>query len=243
MPFAVIAFLWFLLQCRELRAGWFFALLAFLGFGNGLAPWAVRNFREFGEPVPVADSALLHVWMGNNPEATGGPLDESSLRKSLPPERLKALLAEPNQAARYAALGEDICREVTNDPGAFAGRRLWAGLMFVLGENWFTGKTLAKTNFASGAITPEWVGAEGEGALRFSLLVLLIGGFIGWRFSFGWRKQARLATLAALWVPLPYLLTHGDVLSGPRLPLDGVWICLTAFAIACCFRGVRRAPG
>jgi hypothetical protein len=243
LPFALVALLWFLLRCRTLRAGWFCGLLAVLGFGNGLAPWTVRNYREFGEPIPVVDSAMLHLWMGNNPQATGGYLDERTLRKSLPPERLDALLAEPNQARRYASLGKDVIREISGDPSAVIGRRLWAGLMFVFGENWFKNNNLAQTDTASETVTPpEWVSDVGEGVLRGSLLVMIVLGLLGWRFSFGWRKEARLAALAAIWVPLPYLLTHAAYLSGPRLPLDGVLLCFAAFALACWVPGVRRQP-
>jgi 4-amino-4-deoxy-L-arabinose transferase-like glycosyltransferase len=39
LPFAVVALLWFLSQCKGVRGGWFNALLALLGFANGLAPW------------------------------------------------------------------------------------------------------------------------------------------------------------------------------------------------------------
>jgi hypothetical protein len=242
LPFALVGILWFLLQCRSLRSGWFCALLAFLGFGNGLAPWTVRNFREFGEPVPVVDSAMLHLWMGTNPLATGGYPDERTLRRSLPPERVQALLGEANQARRYASLGKDAMREIVDVPGAALGRRLWAGLFFVFGENWFTNKALARESGSVSVTPPEWVSDMSEGALRGSLLVMLIGGVLGWRFSFGWRKQARLAALAAIWVPLPYLLTHADFLSGPRLPLDGVLLCFVAFALACCLPGMRRQP-
>ena len=243
LPFAVVALIWFLVRCRDLRAGWFCALLAVLGFGNGLAPWTVRNYREFGESIPIVDSAMLHLWMGNNPRATGGWLDEKSLRASLPPARVQALLAEPNQARRYAALGEDVVEEVTNDPTAAIGRRLWAGLLFVFGENWFKHNNLGQSTSGDDIVTPPpWVSEGGEGALRASLLVMLILGLLGWRFSFGWRKQARLATLALIWGPLPYLLTHADFLSGPRLPLDGVLLCFAAFALACCLPGVRRGP-
>jgi hypothetical protein len=39
--------------------------------------------------------------------------------------------------------------------------------------------------------------------------------------------------LAAIWIPLPYVLSHAEALSGPRLPLDGVLLCYAAFALAC----------
>ena len=71
--------------------------------------------------------------------------------------------------------------------------------------------------------------------------MLVLGG-IGWRLSFGWRRQGRLAALAMICVPLPYILTHGEWLSGPRLPFDGVLLTYAAFALACLWPGTLREP-
>jgi hypothetical protein len=75
---------------------------------------------------------------------------------------------------------------------------------------------------------------------------MLLLSLLGWRWSYPWRKQMRLATLAAVWLPLPYLLSHAGALSGPRLPLDGVLICLSAFAVGCILpiasRPLRHGP-
>ncbi len=243
LPFALIALLWFLLRCRNLRSGWLCGLLGVLAFGNGLAPWTVRNFQDFEQPVPLADSAMLHLWIGNNSQAHGANMDEASLRQSLPAERLEELLAESNQAKRYNSLAPDVVKEVAGDPGATLSRRLWAGFQFVFGENWFKNKTFAEKSAEADAVTPpEWVTLISENSLGGGLLAMLALGILGWRFSFGWRKQARLATLAAIWIPLPYILGHADTLSGPRLPLDGVWLTFAAFALACGFPGVRRQP-
>src|SRR5262245_8843518 len=57
LPFGFVAMLWFLLRCRELSRGWFLALLAVLGFANGLAPWTVRNYQVLGDVVPLVDTA------------------------------------------------------------------------------------------------------------------------------------------------------------------------------------------
>src|SRR4029077_16917862 len=76
LPFSFLAMGWFLLRCRLLRLGWFVGLLALLGFGNGLAPWLIRNHNAFKDIVPVATSTYLHAWMGNYSGATGGPVDE-----------------------------------------------------------------------------------------------------------------------------------------------------------------------
>ena len=48
-------------------------MLAFLGFLNGLAAWSFRNWQTFHDVLPIVDSTYLHLWMGNNPRATGGP--------------------------------------------------------------------------------------------------------------------------------------------------------------------------
>jgi hypothetical protein len=243
LPFAVVGLIWFLMRCRDIGGGWFCAVLAILGFGNGLAPWTVRNFREFSEPIPLADSGMLHLWMGNNPQATGGYLDEDALRQSLPPDRLKTLLEEPNQSRRYNSLYEDVGREIVAEPAQTAGRRLWAGLKYFFGESWFKDNRLSEAPSAENVVTPPaWLSDSAQGVLRISLLVMLTLGVLGWRFSFGWRKHARLAALAAIWLPLPYLLSHAENLSGPRLPLDGVLLSFAAFAVGCCVPGVRRGP-
>jgi len=104
-PFAVVGLLWFLRQSRRSPAGWQVALLAVLGFVIGLAPWAMRNLQVFGDVFPIVDSTYYHLWIGNNPHATGGPLSEEDQRSAL---RLFSVedLADPNlsQPARYRRL-------------------------------------------------------------------------------------------------------------------------------------------
>jgi 4-amino-4-deoxy-L-arabinose transferase-like glycosyltransferase len=247
LPFAVIGLLWFLLRCRTVPRGWFCAVLAFLGFANGLAPWTVRNWQAYGEIIPVADSAFLHLWIGNTPQATGGPMDARQLRDTLPADRLAHLMQEPNQARRYRKLGTDVWEAVAADPAGAAARRLWAGLYFVFGENWFTQHTLTESGRAGDnpASMPDWLAERHHGLLIGALFGMLLLGFLGWRFTYAWRASARLATLALLWILLPYLLSHADSLSGPRLPLDGVLLCFSAFALASVLPGgapLRNGP-
>lgn len=237
LPFGVVGLLWYLYHCKHVRHGWFNAILAFLGFANGLAPWAVRNWSAFEEPVPIVTSAYLHLWIGNNAQATGGPMDETALRQTLPAERLKELLSESNQAKRYARLGQDLVEEIKRDPAALATHRLQAGVRFLAGDGWFTSQRLSRDlrpqEAQAAVVSPEWLSVNLEFLLQGSLLLLLLLGILGWRWSFAWKNNARLATWAFLWVPLPYWLGHAEELCGPRLPWDALLICYSAYAIAC----------
>jgi hypothetical protein len=62
---------------------------------------------------------------------------------------------------------------------------------------------------------------------------MLLLGVLGWRWTFAWRTEAQPLAVAVMWVPLPYLLSHAEGLCGPRLPLDGVLLCYSAFVLAC----------
>jgi hypothetical protein len=238
MPFAFLACLWFLMRCRVAPRGWVCALLAFLGFANGLAPWTVRNYRSFGDVLPITDSMYLHLWMGSNSRARGGPQDDATVRATLPPERLKKLLAEPNQARRYGMLAEDVRSVVAENPAGVIEKRLRAAVCFVFGAAWFQEYTL--TREVRAASMPAALAERLPLALRVSLLLMLALGVLGWRWSFGWNREANLGSLALIWIPLPYVLSHADFFCGPRLPLDGVILTFAAFALAWMFPPVAR---
>src|SRR5207302_1052249 len=94
--------------------------------------------------------AFLHLWIGNNLQATGGPIAEAELRATLPEDTLEQVLNEPNQARRYNMLARDVAQSVTSDPAGTVARRLWAGLYFVFGKAWFDRQTLIATATDSG---------------------------------------------------------------------------------------------
>jgi len=241
LPFTLLSMMWFLLHSRQVKKGWFCALLAFLGFANGLAPWMVRNYQAFDRPVPIADSAYYHLWMGNNPQATGGPIDDRTLQANLDQQRLGKLLAESNQSRRYDMLSQEVLEEIVADPANTLARRLWAGLYFVFGKAWFDSHQLAlHTTAGAERALPSWLEQSRDGILHGTLLAMVLFGLLGWRWSFPHRQRTQLAALAAIWVPLPYLLGHAEMLSGPRLPLDGVWLTFTAFAVAYMIPGMAR---
>jgi 4-amino-4-deoxy-L-arabinose transferase-like glycosyltransferase len=242
LPFVIVAFVWYLARCRHARSGWFAGLLALLGFVNGLAPWALRNWQVLHEPMPIVDSAYLHLWMGNNPRATGAELDETILNESLPPE-LRAQLAEMDQPRRYARLGPEVLAQVAEDPSDALGRRLDAGASFLVGKSWLSEHRLVTVAVAEDLPElPAGFADTVEATLRASLLLLLLVGALGWRWSAAWGWPAQLAAIAVVWVPLPYVLSHAETMSGPRLPLDGVLLCYVAFAVACLIPGMARRP-
>jgi hypothetical protein len=249
LPFAFVALLWFLLRSRTLARGWLLALLAFLGFANGLAPWTVRNYQLFHEVVPIVDSAYLHLWMGNNPRATGGPMSEQALLDALAeqrgqsPSEVAGRLAQMPQPQRYNDLAGGVLQEVRDNPLGTVQRRIWAGLYFFFGEQWFKDQKLWQANeggteSSEGLAMPSWLPAAYPLALTGTLLGVLLLGALGWRWTYAWWRLSMPAALAVAWVPVPYLLSHAEALNGPRLPLDGVLLCYAAFALACFVPGI-----
>lgn len=230
LPFAFVALAWFLWRSRLLPRGWLAALLAFLGFVNGLAPWTFRNWQLHGEPVPIVDSTYHHLWIGNHPEATGGP------RENVPAETLPQQTTPIERDRDYA---QRIQRELADRPAETVRRRLRAGLYFVFGERWFSRERLADPT-GSEEIAPTWLAWSYPVVLESTLLGMLLLGLLGWRWTYGWRTLAMPSSLAMIWIPLPYVLGHAEALSGPRLPLDGILLCYAAFALACLLPGSAR---
>ena len=232
LPFSFITLIWFLLRSSSLHRGWLCAVCAFLGFANGLAPWAVRNYQLLGEPVPVVSSAYYHVWIGNNPAATGGPVSADMLTPTLVDE-LKPL----QQPERYSRLGKEVVAGISAGPMTALRRRVKATYAFLFGQQWVAGGSMVQVK--PNPDGDDHIEAIAPLLLLASLLGVLTLAFLGWRWSYGWRWESIPAMLAMIWVPLPYILSHAESLSGPRLPLDGVLICYAAFALCCLVPGVN----
>ncbi len=246
LPFAIVSLLWFLWECRRLPFGWFAGFLALIGFVNALAPWAFRNYVIFDRPIPVVDSTYVHLWMGNNPHATGSTLDEDALRASLGEERLKELLGEAKQARRYHQLAPDVWKEIEDHPADTLVRRAKAALVFLFGEHWFAKESklaVVQENSDVVAPPPGWLSDHADTILQATLLGMIALALLGWRWSYPWRRYGRIGVIAVLFIPLPYILSHAEALSGPRLPLDGVLLCFAGYALACFVPGVVGSPG
>lgn len=254
LPFAVVGLLWFLLRCRTLPRGWLYAFLAVLGFANGLAPWTVRNLQVVKDVVPITDTAWLHLWIGNSPGATGGPNTAPAALEALAAAREQSWeetaneLASMPQHQRYQSLAQPVLNEIRTRPLETVQRRINAGLYFVFGSEWFRSQQLfyePPVEFpADGTIdrlrTPSWVFESCPLLLTSSLFGMVLLGLIGWRWSYGWRRESMPMALAVLFVPLPYMLSHAEQFSGPRLPLDGVLLCLAGFTLVALIPGFGR---
>jgi hypothetical protein len=239
LPLSFAAMIWFLVRSRSLERGWLSALVAFLGFVIGLAPWTVRNYQAIQDPVPIVTTGYLHLWIGNNEAATGGPATAEMWAKA-PANELAAI---ENQNVRYARLGPRVVEEVKARPLQTLRRRVHAFLAFYLGDAWFRDATVVIVT----PYTPSDSDSAEDRELKTTLitdlqdrapmilnswLIAMLGlALIGWRWSYAWRWESFPAVLAAFWVPLPYILGHAEMLSGPRLPLDGVLLTFAAVTL------------
>lgn len=230
LPFAFALLLWYLWRSRRQSGGWLFGLVAFLGFSCGLASWGVRCYQQLGEPVPLVTSAWWHLWVGNNPAATGGPVTPEMLAQ-LPEERRETLSKLP-QAQRYPALAADVLQEVEDHPYPTLVRRAKAMMLFFLGTT--EPKRTNLLGYGESARPDDWL----FNALAGTLFGMFLLAGLGWRWSYGWKSSTAPLALAVIWIPLPYLIAHAEPLHGPRLPLDTALIVLAAMAFACLLPGI-----
>lgn len=90
---------------RLVRSGWFLLALAL-----ALLPWAARNYQVWGKPLPVAHTAGINLYIGNNPEATG---HWGTFAPVAPPE---IEIGTPEASAWFARAA---VRFILDDPGRF----------------------------------------------------------------------------------------------------------------------------
>ena len=113
-------------------------------------------------------------------------------------------------------------------------RRGKAALVFLVGEHWFAKESklaVVPADPDDFATPPEWLNEHADTILQATLLGMLVLALLGCAWCYPWRRHGRIGVIAVLFIPLPYILSHAEVLSGPRLPLDGVLLCFAAYAL------------
>src|SRR5262249_37067044 len=130
-------------------------------------------------------------------------------------QKSKLTSAATTDRERDHIIGVAMHREFRENPTGTVRRRLWAGLCFVFGEQflkhpevWVDGDLMTTPGkFDS---IPPWLGENLQLIFYSSTLGMLLLGFLGWRWTYAWRREGRLLALATIFVPLPYILTHGE---------------------------------
>lgn len=72
-----------------------------------LLPWTLRNMEVLGEPILVSTNFGPNLWMGNNPDSTGGYMD------------LPDWIADMSETERARALGDAAKDYILSDPAGF----------------------------------------------------------------------------------------------------------------------------
>lgn len=243
LPFAFVGILWFMLRSRRISLGWLCALLAFLGFGLGVAQWIVKNYQEAQDPLPIVDTTWWHLWVGNNPKATGGPIT-GDLKDVVGEDRLKQLESDTadKEVHKHQLLTDEVVKEITSHPLQTFERRLAAAGRFFTGlSTWNEAQSIvanAPTSDVEADRSAFFQKLLEPGTIFYVTYGTLILALLGWRWSYGWHRSSMPLQLALIWAPLPYVIGHAELLHGPRLPLDGPLYCLAALALACVIPGI-----
>jgi 4-amino-4-deoxy-L-arabinose transferase-like glycosyltransferase len=184
-----------------------------------IAPWSIRNTTVFGQFVTISTNGGANLWMGNNPNSTGGYME------------LPEAVAGMNEAVRDTYLKQQAIAYIKEAPGVFVintGRRLFDTYSRqTIGIAWNEAGLTAR--YGAWILAPLklwnqlfWMGTLGLGVVGAGCLVRSQGWF-----------AAGTHTTIVLWAY--FTAIHAFIVSQDRynFPSVPMIVILGGFAIAC----------
>lgn len=195
-----------------------------------VAPWIFRNYRTFGELVPIGSSMPLEFAIGNGPDANGGlihsdkrPID--AIRPELFREARERRLNEPQAYRLYA---KDALKWSADNPERFLELRARSLFFF------FIPQEMIYFSF----------GLREALFLLFTIL-LALGSLAGMVITWTSFRTTRDLVLGTLIFAGVYGLTHANVNARYREPIDPLLMGFMSVALVESVRWLRRkfSPG
>jgi len=223
-----VASVWLLLRARTGR-GRRVALVAVVWAGAVLTlmPWTVRNCLVFGRFVPLATNGGVHLWVGNNPHATGG----SYARDGRPvtdyaPDHIRAEIKGGSEPEISGVFAREAFRWMRRNPGRFLILRARALFYIFFNQDYWMDPAVFPYNPVLKWLTVAMMAAA------------LAGMVVSWR---RWPDSRLLVGVIAFY-GLACSLFHADISNRFRLPLEPFLLMFAAGLVTVCLRfvGNRR---
>lgn len=181
-----------------------------------LLPWTVRNAIVFGRIMPVSSNLKLELWIGNNPDATGGMQNDRREPITEPRGALAKRLAGLREADRNDVLGREALRYIWDHPGRFVVLRIKALFYFLCTQSyWLEDDHSLNRMLAKALVVVQAVLAAAGCIAALSRHVPYAGLATGFLGAF----------------TLVYVLTHADIGDRYRLPIDPLLIFFSVYAL------------
>jgi len=193
--------------------------------GLVVLPWTVRNYLAFKRFVPVAAYGGLHLWVGNNPHATGGSYAETGRPVTeYVPDHILAEVKGKNEAEISDIFAREAFRWIGRNPGRFLVVRLKALFFTFFNQDyWMDPELFGYNPFL------KW--------LTVAMMALAIpGAVVSW---LKWPASRLLVGIVACYAVV-YSLFHADVSNRFRLPLEPFLLMFAAALVVTAVRAFRR---
>jgi hypothetical protein len=182
-----------------------------------LVPWTVRNAIVFGRLIPISSNLKLELWIGNNPDATGGMQNERRESLTEPSGALAKRLEGLGDLDRNDALGQEAWKFIRENPGRFLVLRLKALFYFFCTQSYW----LEDDHSLNRILAKTLVIAQSLLAAAGCVLALRR------RLPYSALLAGCLAAFTAV-----YVVTHADIGDRYRLPIDPLLIFFSVYAIS-----------